>query len=85
MRNYLSRMVLAIAALLVSSLTFGQALNPVQASYAYELTAKEGRVNYIFGTTHVAASNVPVYLGQCVKDVIKKIEPAISGGKSVGL
>ncbi len=69
--SYTCSRAFVLAALLFSSLTVGQPLTPVQATYVYELTSKKGRVNYIFGTSHVAPSTMPIYIGQCVKHVIK--------------
>jgi uncharacterized protein YbaP (TraB family) len=46
----------------------------LNAKYLYELTSNHPGVGYLYGSSHVSVSNIPIQIDQCVKDIFSKTD-----------
>lgn len=46
----------------------------LDAKYLYKLTSNHSGVRYLYGSSHVSVSNIPIQMDQCVKDIFLKTD-----------
>ena len=65
------RLMLALILASRVGVAFASQAAPLQSNYVFEVKSSQGRVAYVYGSAHYAASLAPVHLGQCVKKLLK--------------